>query len=59
MITNLCPSAMALPEIILDQYYTLGDPSLTISFAAWKDSLGSNNCGTIYYSANANSMSLD
>ncbi len=26
MITNLCPSALPLPEIILDQQYTLGNP---------------------------------
>ncbi len=45
MITNLCPTAMPIPEMIPDQKYTLGDPSLIIEFAAWKDSLGANKCG--------------
>jgi len=59
MITNLCPSAMAVPETILDQKYTLGDPTLTIEFANWKDSLGSNKCGVITYTANADAKNLD
>lgn len=50
---------MPIPEIILDQKYTLGDRSLIIEFAAWKDSLGTNKCGTITYSANADSKILD
>jgi hypothetical protein len=59
MITNLCPSAMPVPETILDQKYTLGDPILTIEFGAWKDSLGSNKCGAITYSANVDAKNLD
>jgi hypothetical protein len=59
MITNLCPSAMPVPETILDQKYTLGDPTLTIEFGAWKDSLGSNKCGAITYSANVDAKNLD
>jgi len=37
----------------------LGDPTLNIEFAAWKDSLGANKCGDITYSANADSKILD
>jgi hypothetical protein len=37
----------------------LGDPTLAIEFAPWRDSLGANKCGPITYLANADSKVLD
>jgi|LauGreDrversion4_2_1035121.scaffolds.fasta_scaffold24094_2 hypothetical protein len=59
MISNLCPSAMPIPEMIPDQQYYIGNVPLNIEFASWKDSLGANKCGDITYSANADNKILD